>query len=303
MDRLEAMRLFVRVAEAGSFAAVAQQTGVARSMVTRPVAALESHLGTKLISRNTRRLSLTSAGADYLEKCRVILNLVDAAESGAAAERQVLRGPIRLTAPLQFGHQYVAPVLLEFANRYPEVSLDVDLIDRRSNLIEDGIDLAIRITRQLQATDVARRISASAMLVLASPDYLARHGEPVVPGDLIHHECLAYTGAPQPLQWEFLVDGRSQLVPVHARMQSGHGEFLLRAAIEGFGICCSPAFMALDALRSGQLRETLAGFRGPEAGIHLVLPSNRHIPHRVRILADFLAERLSTDAPWRQVPA
>ena len=146
MDRLDAMRLFVRVAELGSFSAVALQLGAARSVVTRQIAALESHLGTKLLARSTRRLSLTSAGTAYLEKCREILNLVEIAETGLAEERQTPRGPIRLSLPLVYSLRHLAPLLIEFSRRYPEVELDMDFSDRRSNLIQEGIDLAVRIT-------------------------------------------------------------------------------------------------------------------------------------------------------------
>ena len=172
MDRLDAMHLFVRVAELGSFSAVAQQLGVARSVVTRQIAALEAHLGAKLMARSTRRLTLTSAGTAYLEKCRVILNLVEAAETGIAEERQTPRGSIRLSVPLSFGLKRLAPLLLEFSNQYPVFALDMDFSDRRSNLIEEGLDLSIRITRRLGSNDVARRIGSSRLLVLASPDYL-----------------------------------------------------------------------------------------------------------------------------------
>ena len=293
MDRLEAMRQFVRVAELGSFSAVAQQQGIARSIVTRHVAALEAHLGTKLIARSTRRLSLTSAGNDYLEKCRVILNLVEAAESGAAAERQVPRGRIRISIPLSYGRRYLGPLLLQFVRLYPEVSLDVDYVDRRSNLIEDGIDLAVRITMQLEAGTVARRIGSARLLVVASPGYLARHGEPLHPSDLIHHECLAYSGVANPGQWECLVDGRPQSFPIRHRLQSNNGEALVAAAIDGFGITAAPEFMMDRALGSGELREVLAAFAPGAAGIFGVLPSHRHIPHRVRALLDFIAERLA----------
>src|ERR1035437_1779981 len=142
MDRLEAMRLFIRVAELGSFSAVSLQMGVARSVVTRQVAALETHLGAKLLARSTRRLSLTTAGAVYLEKCRVILNLVEVAETGLAEERQTPRGLIRLSLPLVYSLKYLAPLLLEFADLYPEVALDMDFSDRRANLIQEGIDMA-----------------------------------------------------------------------------------------------------------------------------------------------------------------
>jgi DNA-binding transcriptional LysR family regulator len=293
MDRLEAMRQFVRVAELGSFSAVAQQQGIARSIVTRHVAALESHLGTQLIARSTRRLSLTSAGNDYLEKCRVILNLVEAAESGAAAERQVPRGRIRLSIPLTYGRRYLGPLLLEFVRLYPEVSLDVDFMDRRSNLIEEGMDLAVRITMQLEPGTVARRLGKTRLLVVASPEYLGRHGEPRHPEELIHHECLAYTGTSNPGHWEFFVDGRPQSFPIRSRLQANNGEALVDAAIAGFGIAAGPEFMVDRALSAGQLRQTLTQHALAVAGIYGVLPSHRHVPHRVRALLDFIAERLA----------
>ncbi len=297
MDRLEAMRQFVRVAELGSFSAVAQQMGVARSVVTRQVAALEAHLATKLIARSTRRLALTSAGADYLEKCRVILNLVDTAESGAAAERHTPRGPIHLSMPLSYGKRYLSRHLLEFAQRHAEVSLDMDYVDRRSNLIEEGIDLAIRITPRLEPGDVARRISRTRAVVVAAPDYLMKHGAPAHPAELIHHECLAYTGTAKPHHWDFLVDGRLQSFAIRTRLQSNNGDALIEAAVAGFGLCYSPQFMAADALAAGQLHLALTGLPSADIGIYAVLPSNRHVPHRVRVLMDFLAERLGPPAP------
>lgn len=294
LDRLQAMRQFVRVAELGSFSSVAKQLGLARSIVTRQIAALEAHLGTQLIARSTRRLSLTSAGNDYLEKCRVILNLVEAAESGAAAERQVPRGRVRISVPMSFGRRYLSPLILQFIRLYPEVSMDIDYVDRRSNLIEEGIDLAIRITMQLAPGNVARRIGSSRMLIVASPDYLGKHGEPRDPGDLMHHECLCYTGSPNAASWEFLIDGRSQSFPVRSRLQANSGEALIDAAIGGFGLTAAPEFMACDALAAGQLRQTLAAFPIAELGIYGVLPGHRHIPHRVRVLLDFIAERLGS---------
>ena len=287
------MRHFVRVAELGSFSAAARQLGVARSIVTRHVAALEAQLGTKLIARSTRRLSLTSAGSDYLEKCRVILNLVDAADSGAAAERRAPRGRIRMSVPMSFGRHHLSPLLLEFVRQYPEVSMDIEFVDRRSNLIEEGMDLAIRITMQLEPGNVARRIGSSRLLFLASPGYLAQHGEPRDPGDLVHHECLAYTGTANPGSWEFLVDGRPRAFPIRSRLQANSGEALLDAAIAGFGITAAPEFMAGDALAAGTLRRTLADYPSAELGIYGVLPSHRHVPHRVRVLLDFIAERLA----------
>ncbi len=168
MDRLDAMRLFVRVAELGSFSAAAQQLGLARSVVTRQIVALESHLGVTLMVRTTRRLTLTSAGTTYLERCRVILDLVDSAETDVADERRTARGHIRISLPLSYGLTRLAPLLLEFSRLYPELSLDMDYTDRRVKLVEEGLDLSIRVTGRLQPGDVARRIGGGRVLVLAS---------------------------------------------------------------------------------------------------------------------------------------
>lgn len=293
MDRLDAMQLFVRVAELGSFAGAAQQLGVARSVVTRQIAGLEAHLGVKLMARSTRRLTLTSAGTAYLEKCRVILNLVEAAEIGVAEERQTPRGNIRISLPLSFGLKRLAPLLLDFSQRYPEVALDMDYSDRRVNLIEEGIDLSIRVTRRLDAGDVARRIGTSRMLVLASPDYLSLHGQPAHPAELAHHVCLGYTNAGAATTWQFVVDGQLENFPIRSRINANNGDVLTEAAAQGLGIACQPDFIAGSFIAAGRVVEILVDYPGPELGIYAMLPSNRHIPYRVRVLMDFLAARLA----------
>ena len=293
MDRLDAMRLFVRVAELGSFSAVALQLGAARSVVTRQIAALESHLGTKLLARSTRRLSLTSAGTTYLEKCREILNLVEIAETGLAEERQTPRGQIRLSLPLVYSLRHLAPLLLEFSRLYPEVELDMDFSDRRTNLIQEGIDLAVRITPRLEPGDITRRLGSARMVVLASAAYLAAHGTPQHPSELIDHQCLGYTAGPSSQRWSFMVDGRLESFAIRPRLLANNGDVLLKAAVAGLGIAQQPAFIADEHLRSGELREVLKDFPLPELGIYAVLPGNRHIPHRLRVLMDFLVERLA----------
>ena len=293
MDRLQAMHLFVRVAELSSFSAVAQQMGLARSAVTRQIAALEQHLGIKLMVRSTRRLMLTSAGAAYLEKCRVILNLVEVAETGVAEERQTPRGMIRISLPLTYGLMRVAPILLDFARRYPEVQLDMDYTDRRVNLIEEAIDLSVRITSRLGATEIARRIGSSQLQAVASPAYLAEHGTPRHPSELIHHECLSYTTTAESKQtWSFDVDGVLTAYPIRARIHSNNGEALNDAVERGLGIALQPDFIIERSLQSGKVVTILTEFPLPELGIYAMLPSNRQVPHRVRVLMEFLADQL-----------
>lgn len=300
MDRLDGMRLFVRVAEMGSFSAVAHQLDMARSVVTRHIAALEARLGTKLIARSTRRLNLTSAGAAYLEKCREILNLIDEAEAGLADERQAPRGHVRVTLPFSFGIRRMMPMFGEFLAANPDISLELDFNDRRANLIEGGFDLAIRISGRLDATDVARKIGSSASVTVASPDYLARHGRPQHPGELIGHECFGYVLATRS-SWPFVIDGETQWFPINGRLDANNGDALVDAAMRGLGITRAPTFIAEDAVRQGALEVLLPTFPSPELGIHAVFPGHRYVPHRVRALVDFLASQIGSKPAWDNI--
>jgi DNA-binding transcriptional LysR family regulator len=188
-------------------------------------------------------------------------------------------------------------LLLEFAAQHPDVSLDTEYSDHRSNLFEAGLDLTVRVTRRLDPGDVARRIGSSRMFAVASPDYLARHGKPRHPAELVDHECLCYTGAATQ-RWDFTVDGQVQAFPVRGRLQANNGDVLLFAAMSGVGITYAPSFICAGALASGEVKPVLADFPIPELGIHAVLPGNRMVPHRVRVLVDFLAARLEQNPPW-----
>jgi DNA-binding transcriptional LysR family regulator len=299
MDRLAAMQTFVRVAEAGSFTAVADQMAVARSAVTRQIAALEGHLGVKLMARSTRRLSLTSEGATYLEQCREILDRIDAAEGDLAGEGQTLRGIIRTTVPLAFGLLHLTPLILEFAQAHPGIHIDVDFNDRRVNLIEDGMDLGLRITEHLPETTVARRLAVCRFVVVASPDYLRRHGEPRHPDELARHTCFAYSLASRG-SWAFQVDGKIRHVDIHGQLTANNGSVLLEAARRGMGITYQPTFIAADAIRDGSLVPILGSFATPRLDMCAVFPGNRFVPQRVRAFVDFLASRLGPEPYWDQ---
>lgn len=293
MNRLDAMNLFVRVADLGSFAAVANQVGVARSVVTRQIAALEEHLGVKLMVRTTRRLTLTTAGAAYLDKCRTILDLVETAEADVMEERLTPRGNLRISLPLSFGLRRIAPLLPEFQKAYPEISLALDFSDRHVNLIDEGIDLSIRIIARLEANDVARKLGESRLLTVASPDYLARHGRPAHPAELSAHSCLGYSAKANNRPLVFRVDGRSESIHVPFRLQANNGDALAAAAIQGLGITIQPDFIVAECLARGELETVLEAFEPAPLGIYALLPSNRYLPHRVRVLIDFLAKALA----------
>ena len=300
MDRLDAMKLFMRVAQTGSFSGVAMQMDVARSVVTRQIAGLEAHLGTKLIARSTRRLSLTSAGSAYLEKCREILNLIEEAETGLAEDRAAPRGLIRVSLPLTLGLRQLAPLLADFSTTYPEVTMELDFSDHRSNLIEDGLDLAIRITRQLEPNDVARKIGMCSMVVVASPEYLKLRGRPKHPSELYaHHDCFGYTLV-QRGNWSFMVDGEVSWFPVRGRMHANNGEALVDFAARGLGITMAPSFMANSAIEAGLVEPILSEFMTQELGIYAVFPGNRYVPHRIRGLVDYLVERIGSPPFWER---
>lgn len=300
MDRLDAMRLFVKVAELGSFAAVAARMNVARSVITRQVAALESRLGVKLLARSTRHLALTTAGADYLEKCREILGLVEEAETALHEARQVLRGPIRITLPYAFGTHQLMPAFCEFMAAHPDISLALDYSDRRLNLIEGGYDLAIRISDRLDPGDVARKIGASRGVIVAAPAYLERHGRPRHPDELSGHACFGYLLAEQ-ASWSFIVDGERRWFPVRGRLQANSGEALLEAAINGLGIARAPTFIAERAVRAGVLEVLLPAFPTLELGIHAIFPGSRQMPLRVRALVEHLAEYIGARSRWDDI--
>lgn len=297
MDRLAAMQTFVRVAEAGSFTAVADQMNVARSVVTRQIAALEAHLGVKLIARSTRRLSLTSAGAAYIEQCRDILDRIDEAEGNLAGERQTLRGTIRASVPMTFGLMHLTPLILEFSQANPDIRIDLDFNDRRVNLIEEGMDFALRITDRLPETTVARRLTACRSVVVASPAYLKKHGEPKHPDELARHACLAYSLTSRS-SWPFLIDGAPHWVEIGGPITANNGNVLQEAAIQGMGILNEPTFIAADAIRQGKLVSILKAFPTPVLAMFAVFPGTRFVPQRVRAFVDFLAERLGPEPYW-----
>ena len=293
MNRLDAMHIFVRIAELGSFTAVAEQMGLARSVVTRQIAALESHLGVKLMVRNTRRLSLTSAGSAYLEKCKVVLDLIEAAEASVMEERLTPRGNIRIGVPLSFGLKKLTPILLEFSERYPDINLEIVFDDNQMNLIEEGIDLSIRIATQLAPGDIVRKLGSCRLFTVASPDYLKQYGRPSHPSELINHECLGYTLTASGMSWGFMVEGHLETFYIRSRIKANNGDALTEAAARGLGITRQPDFIVDDYLATGQVETILNEFNAAVLGIYAILSSNRYVPHRVRVLLDFLANRLS----------
>lgn len=297
MDRLAAMQMFVRVVEAGSFTAVADQMNLARSAVTRQIAGLEGHLGVKLLARSTRRLSLTAAGTSYLEQCRDILDRVAEAESVVTADGGALRGVIRASVPMSLGVVHLMPLIAEFSEAHPEIGIDLDFSDRRVNLIEEAMDVAIRITGVLADTQVARRITTCRFAVVAAPSYLAHWGEPKHPQDLLAHRCLGYTLTAR-TGWNFTIDGAPRLFDVSGPIAANSGTALHEAALRGLGIAYQPTFIVAEAIKAGKLVPILRDYALPTVDMYAVFPGHRFVPSRVRAFVDFLAERIGPEPYW-----
>lgn len=299
MDRFEELQTFVRIVEAGSLSGAAERLELAKSAVSRRLADLEARLGVQLLNRTTRRLNLTEAGRQYYRRCQRILADLAEAEQAVSREHAGLSGLLRIAAPLSFGIQHLAPALDAFLEAHPQLRLDLDLNDRTVNLMEEGVDLAIRVGRLADSSLIARRLAPARMVVCASPQYLARHGEPRHPEELGAHVGLSYSNIPEGLLWQFSgPDGVPLNVRVPYRMRANNGDVLLRAAIDGLGILESPSFICHEAIARGELSLILADYPVREESVYAVYPAQRHLPQRVRALIDFLAERFGDEPYW-----
>lgn len=299
MDRFDDMTTFVAVAEAGSFTAAAERLDIAKSAVSRRVSALEARLGVQLIRRTTRRLSLTDSGEAFYERSVRILADLDEAESALAQEHGELRGQLRVALPLSFGLRHMHEPICGFAERHPGVDFDLDLNDRRVDLIEEGMDVAVRIGHLRDSSLIARKLFDARTVVCASPDYLQRHGAPRAPEELQDHRCLAYTNIPESDRWACTdADGERHTVRVGRGMRANSGDFLCRAAAADLGIVMQPTFIAHSAIRSGALVPILTDVHWPVTPGYAVYPPTRHLSFRVRAFIDYLVENFSGRTAW-----
>lgn len=297
MDRLIAMQVFVEVADQGSLTAAADKLDMSRAMVSRYLAELEQWVGARLLHRTTRKLSLTSAGSDTLPRCRQMLGMAGEIQSSAAAPENAPQGTLRLTFSMSMGQTYLVPLLTRFLKRYPATAIDMLMVDRTVNLIEERIDLAIRITNALDPNLIARKLAVCHSVVVAAPSYLEEHGTPKTIEDLALHNCLTYSYFGKSL-WEFEKDGVPFAVPVGGNMSANESSVLLEAAACGAGIALQPLHAASGLLHSGRLRALLGEYRPRELSIYGVYASRRQMPAVLRAMLDFLVEEFSADSGW-----
>lgn len=300
MDRFAELKTFCAVAAGGGFSAAARQLGLATSSVTRLVDALEQRLGAILLNRSTRSVTLTDRGRIYYEQAMQVMEQLDAADDSVLDNASELRGVLRVAAPVTFAAMYLAPVLSALRTRHPQLLLDLRLSDTAANLIDESIDVAIRIgSLEAHPHLIARRLTGHQRVLCASPAYLARRGTPLLPADLAGHDCVQFRFADNRCIWRLrhADDAPIEEIPIHAVIQANNGELLRQVALNGMGVAMLADWLVQDDLAAGRLVRVLGGFQvNPglmDVGLHALYLSNRRGSHKILAFVDLLAEHLA----------
>jgi DNA-binding transcriptional LysR family regulator len=290
MDRLTSMAVFVKAAEAGSFAAASHALGLSSPMIGKHVRFLEDRLGVRLLNRTTRRQSMTEVGRAFYERCKLVLAEAEAAVALAVDLKATPRGRLRVNAPVVFGTHSLVPMLTRYMRQYPEVTLDLTLTDRLVDLVDEGYEAVIRIAELTDSALIGRALRRHQLVACASPAYLAERGVPTTPADLERHECLgfAYWARPPMDEWEFTDANGKYKARVQSRFRVNHGEALREAALGGFGIILQAEEMLTNDLASGRLVRVLPGFQAPSRPMHILFAPDRRPTPKLRSFIDFV---------------
>ncbi|WP_033790927.1 LysR family transcriptional regulator [Pantoea septica] len=291
----EDLRIYVAVIHAGNFTAAAEQMMLSKQYVSRRMAALEASLGSQLLIRNTRKLSVTEAGMLFLTHAQRILDDIHEAEQAMSTRRQALHGTFRISMPMSFGMSHLSPLIAQFLAQHPALQFHIELADRYVDMIGEGFDMAIRIGALADSTLIARRLGEQRRLICASPAYLARAGTPATPDDLAQHACLRY-GREALSGWELQQAGKSKSVMVKGPMLSNNGEVLRDAAIAGLGLVLLPGFIVEPALKRGELVSVLEAYQPAPLCLNAVYPQHRQRSEVNRVLLNFLQDQLGNKA-------
>ena len=297
MDRLTATRVFVEVVERGSQTAAAEALEMSRAMVSRYLGELEAWVGARLLHRTTRKLSLTGAGEQLLGQCREMLAMADAMQSVSRTDEAAPRGTLRIACSQSLAQTWLVHALDDFIRLYPQVSVDLLVGSQTVNLVEARIDLALRITNQLDPNLIARQLAVCRSVVCATPAYLAKHGTPQQPEELAQHNCLSYAYFGRSI-WEFSRAGEPHAVAVSGNLSANESMVLLEAVLADIGISLQPRYSVSAHLRSGALVQLLPDYEPQQLGIHALYGSRRQMPPALRVLLDFLIERLADRPDW-----
>jgi DNA-binding transcriptional LysR family regulator len=294
---LEQLAAFVAVAETGSFTEAAKKLARDASVISRRVSQLEQQLGVRLLSRTTRRVALTEVGALYHHRVQGLLDELAIASREASEVAASPQGLLRLSVPVTFGRQWVAPLLPGFLARHPQIRIDARFSDRLVDVVADGFDVAIRVGVLRDSTLTARKIASYRSLLVAAPSYLARHGKPKSPAELAKHACLGFSGHADWPDWLMMKDGKRKTVRPTGPLVADNSEVVLMAAVEGAGITFTPDWLAGPEIRAGRLVEVLPGWGGKaEGGVYAILPPGRLIPTKTRLFVEAIAK--SVKAGW-----
>lgn len=294
MNILTMMETFAGVVEAGSFTAAAERLGISKSFISKQISQLESELGTRLLYRTTRKLSLSDEGARFYNHCKHIITEAANAKAEIIESQSNPRGKIRITVPQSLIISGVGQVLLKFQQHYPDIELDVIISGRVEDLVDEGIDIALRVGQLEDSTQISRKLVDCVFQVVASPQYIDKWGMPDHPADLTRHNCLIYGDSKYSRSWPFrMPNGESIMVKVRGNLACNDGNFILNAALEGLGIGFGPSFMYKKYLDEGKLRLLLPDYSPQPTAISTIYPLNRNLSRRVRLLIDFLIEQLS----------
>ena len=292
MDKLESVQVFVAVAKAGGFSAASRALGLPLATVSRKVAELEESLGVRLFERSTRQVVLTDVARGYFEACQRLMDDLRDADDTVMGEYLQAKGELTITAPSGFGRQHLQPVLIDFMRAFPEVSLRVLLVDRLANLLDEQVDVAVRINNLPDSSLVARRLGEIRMVVCGSPDYLKAKGAPGHPTELIDHACISWASLGPKKAWLLSDAGVETLFPVPIRLTATLPDMVVAAAVANLGLAQVTTYQAEAAVRAGQLVPVLREFEAAPTAVHLVHPSSRRVPLKLRAFLDFAAPRL-----------
>lgn len=290
MDKLQQMRVFAAVVDAGSFVGAADAVEMSKAAVSRHVQELESRLGVRLLQRTTRKLSLTQEGEVFHTRCKELLANVEEAEAEITARAGEASGLLKINVPVSFGNLHLAPLWGEFLKRNPKVTLDISLSDRVVDLVDEGFDMAVRIGRLPDSSLISRKLASTLTIVCASPTYLQQRGRPTHPSDLARHSIVAYSLSSTGDRWAFDGPGGRATVKVSPRLHANSGDTCRAVALQHQGIIFQPSFLVGDDLKSGALVQVLPDWLSSELGIYAVYPTRKHLSPKVRVLVDFLVE-------------
>ena len=299
MNELEEIRVFTQLVDSQSATKAAERMGVANSAISRRLKDLEQRLGVQLIRRTTRRMSLTESGEIYYQRCKQLLEDFDNAQTEITQTKTHLKGRLRIASPVTFGVNHLSPAIAAFMHKHPDIEIDLDMSDRRVDLVEEGFDVAIRVGTLEDSTLIARKLAPVSHVVCAAPSFFQQYGKPKTAEDLTNIPGLCYSNFKNPGTWHYQTpDGKKGSVRVALKMRSNNGDSLKEAAIAGLGVLCEPSFIVHDAIKRGLLTTALTDYKWYDMSVYSIYPQTKHISARVRTFIDFLIKRFGHKPYW-----